>query len=333
MVRPQPAWMPSRLVLQVVFPARRLLQRNGASSNSAVALSISWVAWSAGQEVVTHHDIHGGGLVGSDRCEGSLPLHISALRKALGDGPPDVRYVVNVPGRGYCFVAPVTHLRATGSGTKATAPFPRGNARSLPPALARMGARRGRHEVGVRLWRSALSTIVGPGGWADPVRWSCSHRPGGLHRRVRFYRSGSVRDAGQVCRDQLRYLDRVQVFTEIRYRTRCPAAASPHAVISYSLRTCDRRRGVRLPRGIQTRAGRLPLATSREPFECGRRARSPAGNPADAARGRAITVREAADYPAIQLFLERRARPGVHKSIRLTPTLRPSSISVGASTE
>jgi DNA-binding winged helix-turn-helix (wHTH) protein len=41
--------------------------------------------------------------------EGSLRVHMSALRKALGDGQLGrPRYIANVKGRGYCFVAPVT---------------------------------------------------------------------------------------------------------------------------------------------------------------------------------------------------------------------------------
>jgi DNA-binding winged helix-turn-helix (wHTH) protein len=38
--------------------------------------------------------------------EGSLRFHINALRKALGEG----RYIVNISGRGYSFVAPVSRL-------------------------------------------------------------------------------------------------------------------------------------------------------------------------------------------------------------------------------
>src|SRR5271169_3868506 len=40
--------------------------------------------------------------------EGALRVHVAALRKALGDGRAGKRYIVNNPGRGYTFVAPVT---------------------------------------------------------------------------------------------------------------------------------------------------------------------------------------------------------------------------------
>lgn len=38
----------------------------------------------------------------------NLAVHISALRRALGERPQGNRYIVNIPGRGYRFVAPVT---------------------------------------------------------------------------------------------------------------------------------------------------------------------------------------------------------------------------------
>jgi DNA-binding winged helix-turn-helix (wHTH) protein len=37
----------------------------------------------------------------------NLTVHMTALRRALGDGVDGNRFVVNVPGRGYCFTASV----------------------------------------------------------------------------------------------------------------------------------------------------------------------------------------------------------------------------------
>jgi hypothetical protein len=48
--------------------------------------------------------------------EGSLRFHIACLRKALGDGTNGARYITNLPGRGYCFAAPIS--RSTASGGK-----------------------------------------------------------------------------------------------------------------------------------------------------------------------------------------------------------------------
>ena len=37
----------------------------------------------------------------------NLTVHMSALRRALRDGRDGHRFIVNIPGRGYCFVAAV----------------------------------------------------------------------------------------------------------------------------------------------------------------------------------------------------------------------------------
>src|SRR5262249_8896838 len=39
--------------------------------------------------------------------DANLRVHVAALRKALGDGEGNSRYIITVPGRGYSFVAAV----------------------------------------------------------------------------------------------------------------------------------------------------------------------------------------------------------------------------------
>ena len=51
--------------------------------------------------------------------EGSVRFHIAALRKVLGDGQSGVRYVTNVPGRGYCFSANIIRSAAASLATAA----------------------------------------------------------------------------------------------------------------------------------------------------------------------------------------------------------------------
>ena len=36
----------------------------------------------------------------------NLSVHVSALRRALRDGRDGNQFIINIPGRGYCFVAP-----------------------------------------------------------------------------------------------------------------------------------------------------------------------------------------------------------------------------------
>src|ERR1700687_4040567 len=42
--------------------------------------------------------------------EGSLRVHVAAIRKALGDGQSGNRYIANIKGRGYAFVGTVVPL-------------------------------------------------------------------------------------------------------------------------------------------------------------------------------------------------------------------------------
>ena len=92
--------------------------------------------------------------------EGNLKFQISALRRTLGGGN---RYLVNVPGRGYSFVAPVA--RAEEARTAAREPPQTETPHNLPALLTRLV---GRSETVSRLAgqlsRQRLLTIVGPGG-------------------------------------------------------------------------------------------------------------------------------------------------------------------------
>ena len=68
--------------------------------------------------------------------EANLRVYISSLRKTLGDGREDARYIVTVPGRGYCFVAPVTLSTTQSSPPREVAVSDR--LQRLPPQLSRM---------------------------------------------------------------------------------------------------------------------------------------------------------------------------------------------------
>lgn len=65
-------------------------------------------------QVLEKDDLMGMLWPDSDVEESNLPLHISALRKALGESPNERGYIVTVPGRGYRFVADVEELDSEG---------------------------------------------------------------------------------------------------------------------------------------------------------------------------------------------------------------------------
>src|SRR5215471_546468 len=91
--------------------------------------------------------------------EGTLRVHVAALRKALRDGQGGRRYIANIAGRGYAFVGEVVATDEPDPAAIAP-PEPR-----PPLSMARLF---GRAEVvetlSTRLAQQRLITITGPGG-------------------------------------------------------------------------------------------------------------------------------------------------------------------------
>src|ERR1700722_16319116 len=148
-----------------LFAAERLLKKaeepiplGGRALDILIAL-----AKRAG-EVVTHKELISTVWPDVTVEEANLRFQMAALRKALGDGRDGARYVSNVAGRGYCFVASITRSAAaqTASITGITATE---RVRKLPPRLTRMVGRDGTVRSlaeQLQMWR--FVSIVGPGG-------------------------------------------------------------------------------------------------------------------------------------------------------------------------
>lgn len=93
--------------------------------------------------------------------ESNLRFHIAGLRKALGDGAGEQRYIVNVPGRGYCLAA-VTHCLASEPVPKADS---NRQSMGLPPVLDRMVGRDDAVlDIVQALGKHRFVTILGAGG-------------------------------------------------------------------------------------------------------------------------------------------------------------------------
>jgi predicted ATPase/DNA-binding winged helix-turn-helix (wHTH) protein len=93
--------------------------------------------------------------------EGSLRVHLSALRKALGDGQFGNKYIANIQGHGYRFIAPVVRVPVEGDRPGASVGLS-----NLPPALGRMVGRENTVDE-IQDWLGTgerLITILGPGG-------------------------------------------------------------------------------------------------------------------------------------------------------------------------
>ena len=145
-------------------PSRRLLERAGAPVNlSGRAFDILVTLVDRAGEVVSKKELIA--RVWSDVTvdEGSLRFHISALRKALGDGVAGARYITTASGRGYCFVAPID--RSNKPEQRISELRARPDAQRLPPRLLRMVGRDSAiQRLLIQLADQRFVTIVGPGG-------------------------------------------------------------------------------------------------------------------------------------------------------------------------
>jgi predicted ATPase/DNA-binding winged helix-turn-helix (wHTH) protein len=152
-------------------PAARAFEKDGAPvSLGHRALDILVVLVERAGNVVSHRDLVDRVWRGLVVDPSNLRVHMTGLRKVLGDRVGKEGYIANVAGQGYCFVAPVVReARETIPGRLPQVPVRLdGNARQrfvLPTALARMV---GRDEVVQTIVADLLAerfvTLIGPGG-------------------------------------------------------------------------------------------------------------------------------------------------------------------------
>jgi predicted ATPase/DNA-binding winged helix-turn-helix (wHTH) protein len=144
--------------------SERLLTKGGAPlALGSRALDILIVLISTPNKIVGKKDLMARVWPDVIVEEGSLRFHMANLRKALGDGKDGARYIATLPGRGYCFVAPVSRS----SSPRDAAPiivtdFAHAN---LPSRLSRMVGRDSDIlKLSAQLNAARFVTIVGAGG-------------------------------------------------------------------------------------------------------------------------------------------------------------------------
>ena len=137
------AFGPFRLV-----PAARRLERDGVPVElGGRALDILIALVSQAGKVVSKAELISSIWPDITVVEGVLRVHVCNLRKALGDGVKEPRFITSVAGRGYCFVAPVVRGEMNKMGASIAASVaPTGSttwkpASGLPSRLARMAPR------------------------------------------------------------------------------------------------------------------------------------------------------------------------------------------------
>ena len=151
-----------------LYPRARILERDGvriALGDRALDILIALVERAG--ELVGHKELMSRVWRGLVVEPGNLRVHMTSLRRTLGDTAGHERYITNIPGQGYMFVAPVAR-DANPNPPLPVPEYPCEAARKrlvLPAPLKRMVGR----EQAVRtlcadIIADRFVTIVGPGG-------------------------------------------------------------------------------------------------------------------------------------------------------------------------
>ncbi|WP_150709249.1 ATP-binding protein [Pseudomonas fluorescens] len=233
----------------------------------------------------------------------NLRVHIAALRRALGDGQNGQRYIVNIPQRGYSFIAAVQRVPASTLASIDTAHKPQHN---LP---ARLTPVTGRDSIVGSLVRQLpvrrFMTLVGPGGIG---KTTVALRVAEL--LLQHYRDGVWLVDLAAIDDPAQVVDQLTRTLELEVGTTLDALTRRHTLLV--LDNCEHllERCRTLVEALLHTAPRLSiLVTSREPLqalgETVQRLSPLAVPPASALH----SVAEAMGYSAVQLFVSRaRAR-------------------------
>src|SRR6201987_587949 len=127
--------------------------------------------------------------------EGSLRVHVAAIRKALGDGQFGNRYIANIKGRGYSFVGTVASLAG---GTESRNAKFRHQGRLPVRPIMMIGRETVVGEVTNKLRNERFVTLLGPGGIGKTtVALAVAEEFGG---KVHFVDLDSVTDPRHVAR-------------------------------------------------------------------------------------------------------------------------------------
>ena len=145
-----------------LLPQRKTLLKSGQPHMlGSRAFDLLTLLLDRAGEVVSKEELFAHAWPNTHVEEINLRVHVAALRKALGDGQDGMRYILNHPGRGYCFAAPVMRI----NWQAAMRPKQVLAVSTLPSRLTPMI---GRDAVVVglseQLGRCRFVSIVGPGG-------------------------------------------------------------------------------------------------------------------------------------------------------------------------
>ena len=140
----------------------RVLRRDGgALPLGSRALDILIYLAERPGEVITNQELIDHVWSGVTVEEGSIRVHVAAIRKALDDGKFGNRYIANIKGRGYSFVGTVVSL--TGGTESRSAEFQYQSRFPARPIMM-IGRDSMLSEIGNILQEERFVTLLGPGG-------------------------------------------------------------------------------------------------------------------------------------------------------------------------
>jgi predicted ATPase/DNA-binding winged helix-turn-helix (wHTH) protein len=238
--------------------------------------------------------------------DANLKIQVSALRRALGDGQGGRRYIATIPGRGYNFVAPVRFERPPQAPLPATIVL--AGAHNLPHAVTRLiGREEAVATLVSRLSRERVLTIVGPGGIGKTTVALAV-----AERMIADYEDGVWLVDLSPLGDPRLVPSAVATVLGLEVRTENPlpglVAGLRDKRMLLLLDNCEHviDAAASLAAAVLTGVPRVNiLTTSREPLGvAGEREHrlGPLGSPPTSS---GLTAAEAADFPAVQLFVER----------------------------
>jgi predicted ATPase/DNA-binding winged helix-turn-helix (wHTH) protein len=291
-----------------LVPAQRLLLQGDAPVRvGGRALDVLIVLVEAAGKVVGRDELMASVWKKVVVDEGSLRVHIAALRRALGDDGDARRYIVNVPGRGYAFVGDVSP--SAPAGVNGTWPKPDAGRSPLPPLLVNVVGRDDAiREVGCMVAEHRLVTVVGAGGvgkttvaLAAAARLAAQYRDG-----ARFVDLAPLTDARQVATVWANAVDPSQPVSDERELG--ALLADRHMLIV--LDNCEhvvQAAATVAEAVLATAPGVHVLATSREPIRAmGEWVIRLPSLDLPPASGR-LTAEQANTFAAVQLFTQRTA--------------------------
>lgn len=151
-----------------------------------------------GGSVVSKNDLLSKLWPGQTVDEGRLRVHVTSLRKALGDGKHGARYLSTVSGQGYSFVARVFLPDDAAKTSKRPGLKQVHNLPPLPAGI--VGRDQTVHDLSLRLGNERFVSIVGPGGIGKTtVAVSTGHTLlDDFAGEVYFFDLGTLHDPGLV---------------------------------------------------------------------------------------------------------------------------------------